>query len=80
LAQALPLPWSSYVRLLSVKSKAARRFYETEILRCGWSVRQIDRQINSQFYERIALSRNKAAMLQKPKLQNRKTPSRPNMS
>ncbi len=65
LAQAFPLPWSAYVRLLSVRSEHARSFYETEALRCGWSVRQLDRQINSQFYERIALSRNKAAMLQK---------------
>ncbi|MEN9416914.1 MAG: hypothetical protein RI988_534 [Pseudomonadota bacterium] len=65
LAQAFPLPWSAYVRLLSVKLEAARAFYETEALRCGWSVRQLDRQVNSQFYERIALSRNKAAMLEK---------------
>jgi predicted nuclease of restriction endonuclease-like (RecB) superfamily len=65
LAQAFPLPWSAYVHLLSVKSEAARAFYETEALRCGWSVRQLDRQVNSQLYERIALSRNKAAMLQK---------------
>jgi predicted nuclease of restriction endonuclease-like (RecB) superfamily len=65
LAKTFPLPWSAYVRLLSVRSDAARRFYETEALRCGWSVRQLDRQVNSQFYERIALSRNKAAMLQK---------------
>ncbi len=65
LAQAFPLPWSAYVRLLSVKSESARAFYETEALRCGWSVRQLDRQVDSQFYERIALSRNKAAMLQK---------------
>jgi predicted nuclease of restriction endonuclease-like (RecB) superfamily len=65
LAQAFPLPWSAYVRLLSVKSEAARAFYETEALRCGWSVRQLDRQVNSQFYERTALSHNKAAMLQK---------------
>lgn len=43
----------------------ARQFYETEALRCGWSVRQLDRQISSQFYERIALSHNKAAMLEK---------------
>jgi predicted nuclease of restriction endonuclease-like (RecB) superfamily len=64
LARAFPLPWSAYVRLLSVKSEAARAFYETEALRCGWSVRQLDRQVNSQFYERIALSHNKAAMLQ----------------
>lgn len=63
LAQAFPLPWSAYVRLLSVKDVHARQFYEAEALRGGWSVRQLDRQVNSQFYERTALSRNKAAML-----------------
>jgi hypothetical protein len=65
LANKFPLPWSVYVRLLSVKSPDARTFYETETLRLGWSVRQLDRQIGSQFYERIALSQNKAAMLEK---------------
>ncbi|MCD9120225.1 YhcG family protein [Cupriavidus sp. UGS-1] len=63
LARAFPLPWSAYVRLLSVRSQRARRFYEREALRCGWSVRQLARQINSQFYERALLSRNKAGML-----------------
>jgi len=65
LANQFPLPWSAYVRLLSVKIPEARTFYETETLRSGWSVRQLDRQISSQFYERIALSQNKAAMLEK---------------
>ena len=65
LARQFPLPWSAYVRLLSVKNQEARTFYETEALRSGWSVRQLDRQIGSQFYERLALSRNKAAMLEK---------------
>jgi predicted nuclease of restriction endonuclease-like (RecB) superfamily len=60
-----PLPWSHYVRLLSVKNSEARAFYEVEALRGGWSVRQLDRQIASQFYERSALSRNKAALLRK---------------
>ena len=64
-ATCFPLPWSAYVRLLSVKNENARQFYETEALRGGWSVRQLDRQINSQFYERTALSKNKAAMLKK---------------
>ncbi len=63
LLTAFPLPWSAYVRLLSVKDESAREFYETEALRGGWSVRQLDRQIGSQFYERTALSKNKAAML-----------------
>ena len=62
-ASCFPLPWSTYLRLLSVKNAHAREFYETEALRGGWSVRQLDRQINSQFYERTALSKNKVAML-----------------
>ena len=65
IARRFPLPWSAYVRLLGVKNGHARSFYETEALRGGWSVRQLDRQIDSQFYERTALSRNKAAMLSK---------------
>ena len=60
-----PLPWSHYVRLLGIKNVHARRFYETEALRGGWTRRQLDRQIQSQFYERTALSRDKAAMLRK---------------
>ena len=65
LAQVFTLPWSAYVRLLSVKDDHARQFYEVEALRGGWSVRQLDRQIGSQFYERTALSKDKAAMLLK---------------
>src|SRR3546814_20679821 len=63
LAQAFTLPWSAYVRLLVVKDDHARQFYEVEALRGGWSVRPLDQQINRQFYERTALSKNKAAML-----------------
>lgn len=63
LAQVFTLPWSAYVRLLSVSDDHARRFYEDEAVRGGWSVRQLDRQINSRFYERTALSKNKAMML-----------------
>jgi predicted nuclease of restriction endonuclease-like (RecB) superfamily len=65
LAQAFPLPWSHYVRLLAVKNAEARSFYGTEALRGGWTVRQLDRQVSSLFYERIALSKNKANMLAK---------------
>jgi len=65
LACRFPLAWTHYTRLLRVKSAAAREFYETEALRGGWSVRQLERQVETQFYERTALSRNKAAMLAK---------------
>ena len=53
------------MRLLSVKDDHARKFCEVEAVRSGWSVRQLDRQIGSQFYERTALSKNKVAMLTK---------------
>ncbi len=72
LADRFPLSWSHYVRLLSVENPKARQFYETEALRGGWSVRQLDRQVSSLFYERTAMSRNKQAMLRK----GRKAPVR----
>lgn len=78
LAQAFMLPWSAYVRLLSVRDDHARQFYEAEALRGGWSVRQLDRQIGSQFFERTALSKDKAAMLTKgavPKPEDAVTPA-----
>ncbi|MGD0947659.1 MAG: PDDEXK nuclease domain-containing protein [Candidatus Binatia bacterium] len=66
LAAVFPLSWTHYLQLLRrCRSAEARMFYETEALRGGWSVRQLERQIESQFYERTALSRNKAAMLKK---------------
>jgi hypothetical protein len=58
-----PHSWSHDVRLLSVEKPQVRAFYEAEALRGGWTVRQLDRQIGTQFYERTLLSRNKAAML-----------------
>lgn len=65
LASIFPLPWSHYVKLITAKSDDAREFYESEALRGGWSARQLHRQMNTQFYERTLLSRNKAAMLNK---------------
>ncbi len=76
-ARYFPLPWSHYVRLLSVKNPHARELYESEALRGGWTVKQLNRQIDTQFYERTALSRNKAAMLtkgEKPRPEDAVTP------
>jgi predicted nuclease of restriction endonuclease-like (RecB) superfamily len=61
-ADAFPLPWSHYVRLISIEDPKARAFYEAEAFRGGWSVRQLDRQISTLFFERMALSRDKAAV------------------
>ena len=60
---AFPLSWSHYVRLISVENPLARAFYETEAIRGGWSVRQLDRQIGTQFFERTAHSTRQAVIL-----------------
>lgn len=64
-APPFSLPWSHYVRLIPLKKLEARRFYEQEAIRGGWSIRQLERQIGSLFYERTLLSRKKIAMLKK---------------
>jgi predicted nuclease of restriction endonuclease-like (RecB) superfamily len=65
IARRFPLPWSHYVLLLKVEKAEARAFYEVEALRHGWSVRQLDRQISTLFYERTLASRKKTAILKR---------------
>jgi predicted nuclease of restriction endonuclease-like (RecB) superfamily len=65
LARRFPLSWSHYVYLMTSRTPEAREFYEAEALRGGWTVRQLKRQMNSMFFERTLLSRNKTAMLLK---------------
>ena len=57
--QALPLGWSHYVTLLGIDNLSERKFYEIETRANNWSVRELERQIESSLYERLALSRNK---------------------
>jgi predicted nuclease of restriction endonuclease-like (RecB) superfamily len=61
IASHFPLPWTAYVRLLSVTRQEAREFYESEAIRGGWTIKQLERQIGSQFYERSLLSIDKAS-------------------
>ena len=58
-----PLSWSQYVRLMAVDNPQARAFYESEAIRGGWSVRQLDRQVSTQFYERAVRSKRPGALL-----------------
>lgn len=53
------LSWTHYRALMKVEDEAARQFYLEEAAKCGWSSRQLDRQINSFFYQRILASKDK---------------------
>ena len=54
------LSWTHYRFLLRVDDLAARSFYEVEAVNARWSTRELERQINSLLFERLALSRDKA--------------------
>ncbi len=54
------LSWSHYVLLMRVENERARNYYCKEAESEQWSVRELDRQINSMFFERLAISRNKS--------------------
>lgn len=65
-APDFPLSWSHYVLLVrKARSPGEREFYQREALRGGWTVRQLDRQISTRFYERAMASDDLPAMLRR---------------
>ena len=59
----LQLSWSHYLILMRIENPDERSFYEIECARQQWSVRQLQRQVASSLYERLALSRDKNAVM-----------------
>ena len=53
------LSWSHYKRLLTVSNPEARTWYLKEAQEQMWSYRTLDRNIGSQYYERLLLSHDK---------------------
>ncbi len=47
------LSWSHYRELITVENEDARRFYAEECVKCRWGVRDLQRQIHTEFYERL---------------------------
>jgi predicted nuclease of restriction endonuclease-like (RecB) superfamily len=57
------LSWTHYRRLLRVSRPEARNFYEIEANRNAWSVREMERQINTFLFDRLTKSRDKAGLM-----------------
>ena len=64
--QAVPakLSWTHIVTLIAVSDDTARKFYEKQIAIENWGYRELERQIDSSLFERLALSKNKKGVLQ----------------
>lgn len=58
------LSWSHYIALIGITDNLSRRFYEKQCVSDNWSVRELERQINSSLFERLSLSRDKKGILQ----------------
>lgn len=58
------LSWTHYRLLMRVENDTARQFYLDEAVKSQWSTRQLERQINSFFYERLLSSKNREAVSQ----------------
>ena len=57
------LSWSHYKLLIRLDNEDKRAFYIAEATKNNWTVRQLERQVNSQLYERLLLSNDKASVL-----------------
>lgn len=69
------LSWTHYRLLMRVENKNAREFYIEEAIKSNWSTRQLERQINSFFYERLLSSQNKEKVSEEiQKLESAKVP------
>lgn len=56
------LSWTHYRSLMKVADAKARDFYLEECAKSGWSSRQLERQIDTMFYQRILASRDKESV------------------
>lgn len=71
----LSMSWSLFAELIRLDDPWKRAFYENECLLGSWSVRQLQRQIGSQLYERTGLSKNKRAVVARARQQSAAAPA-----
>ena len=56
------LNFSSLLYIAGLEGPLKRAFYEQEAIRGCWTYRELDRQVSSQYYERMGLSKDKKAL------------------
>lgn len=71
------ISWSHYRALMRVQDSEARIFYEQETIECGWSKAQLERQIQSAYYQRIIANRGEAGLISRDRerLPSEQTPA-----
>ena len=71
------LSWTHYWILLRVEKDNARNFYLQEAVECNWSTRQLERQVNSLYFERMLMTRKEGKPLVKKEAEDKKEEMKP---
>ena len=71
------LSWTHYRLLMRVENDDARNFYIKEALEGNWSTRQLDRQINSLYFERMLITRKEGRALVKQEVEDKQEEMQP---
>ncbi len=71
------LTWSHYKILIRVENENARKFYGDECVKSNWSVRALERQVYSFYYERLLSSRNKIPVVKEAGQKTKKLAEKP---
>ena len=58
------LSWSHYIALIGISNDTSRKFYEKQAINETLSVRELERQIDSSLFERLAISKDKKGVMQ----------------
>lgn len=58
------LSWSHYRLIMRIENEKAREYYIQESIASNWSVRALERQINSLYYERLISSQEKQSVIE----------------
>ena len=58
------LSWTHYIILMRMTDIKERKFYEIEAKQENWTVREMERQIDTCLYQRLSLSRDKKEVLE----------------
>lgn len=62
------LSYSHIVEIMTVEDPLARFFYETECIKCCWSIRELRRQISTNLYFRAGVSKKPELLLQRTEM------------
>ena len=71
------LSWTHYRLLMRIENDDAREFYIQETIEGNWSTRQLDRQVNSLYFERMLLTRKDGRALVKKEVEDKKKEMQP---